>query len=153
MSEYIYANLWQLWAVLSVVCLIVELFTGGFFIICFAFGAIFSVVAALLGMGLYAQLTLFVLCSLASLFLVRPVAVRYLHRNDKERISNADAIIGRTGTVSEDIPAGGYGRVALDGDDWKAQLPQGIGATIVKGERVRIIARDSIIVTVEPLHE
>ena len=36
MLDYFSANLWQLWAILAVVCLIVELMTGGFFIICFA---------------------------------------------------------------------------------------------------------------------
>ena len=65
------------------------------------------------------------------------------------RVSNADAIIGRTGTVSQAIPVGGYGRVALDGDDWKAcssdteELPA--------GTMVKIIDRESVIVKVTKL--
>ena len=61
---------------------------------------------------------------------------------------NADAIIGRTGSVSQAIAANGYGRVALDGDDWKAQSAD--GQPIAAGTRVRIVGRESIIVTVTP---
>lgn len=153
MTEYIYANLWQPWAVLLVACLITELFTGGFFMVCFAFGALFAVLAALAGAGLYGQLALFVLFSLVGLFLVRPFAMRFLHGRGSERVSNADAIIGRVGVVSEDIPCQGYGRVALDGDDWKAQLPPGTTMPLVCGTSVRIVARESIIVTVVPSTE
>ena len=36
MLDYITSNLWQLWTVLAVGCLIMELVSGGFFIICFS---------------------------------------------------------------------------------------------------------------------
>ena len=61
--------------------------------------------------------------------------------------SNADAIMGRMAMVSQDIPANGYGRVALDGDDWKATAKESLS----KGEKVIIVDRDSIILTVEKL--
>ena len=60
--------------------------------------------------------------------------------------SNADAIIGRKAKVSQDIPANGYGRVAIDGDDWKATA----STDIKKGDTVTIVTRESIILTVEP---
>ena len=36
MIDYIMQNLWQMWAVVAVICLILELTAGDFFIICFA---------------------------------------------------------------------------------------------------------------------
>ena len=60
-------------------------------------------------------------------------------------------MIGREGRVTEDIEAGGYGRVAVDGDDWKALSAD--GNAISKGTRVRITKMDSIIATVEPINE
>ncbi|MBQ1853401.1 MAG: NfeD family protein, partial [Prevotella sp.] len=55
----------------------------------------------------------------------------------------------RIGRVSQTIPADGYGRVAIDGDDWKA-LASGSQA-IDTGSRVRVVSIDSIIITVEPV--
>jgi membrane protein implicated in regulation of membrane protease activity len=147
MIDYFAANLWQFWAVVSVICLIIELSTGGFFIICFAFGAALSAIFALFGLGIYWQLFIFALCSLMCIFLVRPFALKYLHnRKGPERVSNADALLGRIGTVSQDIEAGGFGRVAIDGDDWKAMSDN--GEAINSGSRVKVTDRESIIITV-----
>ena len=49
--------------------------------------------------------------------------------------------------VSETIQAGGFGRVQIDGDDWKAQSPD--DDAIEKGMKVKVIGRDSIILNVE----
>ena len=58
-----------------------------------------------------------------------------------------DALIGREVRVAEDIPAGGIGRVRIDGDSWQAQSND--GREIAAGERVRVLSYDSIILTVE----
>jgi len=61
--------------------------------------------------------------------------------------TNADAIVGRIGVVSERIDAEQHtGRVAIDGDDWKAVSKDGV--TIEKGKSVKIVKLDSIILTV-----
>ena len=104
-------------------------------------------VTAALGMGLIPQLIAMALCSLLSIYFIRPVALRYLHRNDENRVSNADALMGRIGHVSQTIEAGDYGRVAIDGDDWKAVAAN--GERIEKGEKVKVVGRESIIITVE----
>jgi membrane protein implicated in regulation of membrane protease activity len=149
MIQYLSENLWQLWAVLAVACLILELTSGDFFIICFSIGALFAMLAALVGGGFYLQLLLFAVCTVVSIFVVRPVALRYLHRGEDNRLSNADALIGRRGRVSQDIERGGYGRVAIDGDDWKALSASGL--EISKGTFVRVVSISSTIVTVEPI--
>lgn len=145
MIEYVSANLWQLWTIVAVVCLILELFTGGFFIVCFSIGAVFAALASLVGGG-YVQLAVFVVFSALSIFMVRPFALRYLHRKGDDRVSNADALIGRIGTVSQTIEPNGFGRVAIDGDDWKAQTDE--KDPIVIGTRVRVVDRESIIIKV-----
>lgn len=149
MLDYFSANLWQLWAILAVVCLIVELMTGGFFIICFAIGAVAAAVSTLLG-GLALQVVVFIIFSAVSIFLVRPFALRYLHENKPAPVSNADAILGRVGRVSETIVAGGFGRVAIDGDDWKAQAT-GTDTDIPEGALVQVTGRESIIIDVKPV--
>ena len=93
MIEYVMQHLWQVWAVVAVVCLILELSSGDFFIICFSIGAVFAIIAALLGLGIYWQMLLFAVFTVLSIFLVRPVALRYLHRGESNRVSNADALM------------------------------------------------------------
>jgi membrane protein implicated in regulation of membrane protease activity len=55
--------------------------------------------------------------------------------------------MGRIGRVSQQIEKGGYGRVAIDGDDWKSVSAD--GETIEDGASVRVVGRESIILTVE----
>ena len=147
MLDYITSNLWQLWTVLAVGCLIMELVSGGFFIICFSVGAVAAALTTLIG-GLGLQVFAFVVFSALSIFLVRPFALKYLHDDKPAPVSNADAIIGRIGRVSETITAGHFGRVAIDGDDWKAEAP-GCREDIAEGARVRVKGHQSIILQVE----
>lgn len=147
MIDYFMQHLWQLWALISLACLILELTNGDFFIMCFAIGGVFSAVAAALGFGGVAQIIVFAVATILSLIFVRPVALRYLHRGEDRRVSNAEALMGRIGVVSEAIAAGGYGRVAIDGDDWKAVSAD--GEPVAKGDKVKVVGRESIILTVE----
>lgn len=133
-----------------VVCLILELFSGDFFIMSFAIGGLFAALSTMVG-GLYVQLSVFVFFTLISIFLIRPVALNWLHRGEDKRVSNADALMGRIGTVSDTIMLGGYGRVAIDGDDWKAEASAATNGDIPKGSKVKVIGRESIILTVEKL--
>ena len=147
MIDYLSQHLWQFWAVVAVVCLILELTAGDFFIMCFSIGAAFACGAAALGAGFYAQLVFFAIFTLISLFLIRPVALRYFHRHDDGRVSNADALLGRHGKVVETIKAGGYGRVQIDGDIWKAEAE---GAEdISEGTTVTVVNRASTIIKVK----
>lgn len=147
MIEYLLANMWQLWAVVSIICLILELSSGDFFIICFSIGAVFAIIAAALGLGIYWQLFIFAIFSLLSVIFIRPVALRYLHKNEPNKPSNADALLGRTGKVTEAIAVGDNGYVQIDGDLWKA-----VSTTdIPTGETVRVVDRQSTIITVEKL--
>ena len=149
MIEFFTSNMWLLWMIISIVCLILELSSGDFFILCFAIGAAASALLAGCGLSLTLQIVAFAVVSALSLLLVRPALIRKLHKPHRERLSNAEAMIGQTGRVSEPIEANGYGRVAIDGDDWKARSAD--GSAIKKGTHVRVIEMESIIITVEPI--
>ena len=149
MIEYLLANMWQIWAIVAIVCLILELSSGDFFIICFSIGAVFAVIAAAVGLDAYWQIAIFALFSLIAIFTVRPVALRYLHKNEPNKPSNADALLGRTGRVTEEIPAEGTGYVQMDGDQWRAV--SSTKTAIATGTTVRVVNRESTIITVETL--
>ena len=147
MLDYFVSHMWQLWAILSVVCLILELTAGDFFIICFSIGAIFACLTDALGGAIVVQLSVFAAFTLASLLFVRPFAVRFLHKGEPNRVSNADALLGRKGRVVEAVKADSFGRVQIDGDIWKAVTNE--AQDIPAGANVRVTSRESTIITVE----
>lgn len=149
MIEFFTSNLWLMWVIISIVCLILELSSGDFFILCFAIGSAVAAIFAGCGANLTVQIITFAVVSALSLLLVRPALLKKLHKPQRERLSNAEAMIGQQGRVSEPIVAGGYGRVAIDGDDWKAKSID--GSAIDKDVRVRVVKMESIIITVEPV--
>lgn len=151
MIDYFVQHLWQMWTVVAVVCLILELTAGDFFIICFSIGAVFAAIAGLIGGNIYWQLAMFALFTLVSLFWVRPFAQRYLHRGEDRRVSNADALLGREGRVVEAVDHDGFGRVQIDGDVWKAVTNE--SQDIPAGKNVRVIGRESTIITVETINQ
>ncbi len=139
MDAYVY------WLVAALILVVVEMFTAGFAVICFALGCAAAAVAALCGATFNVQLAVAIVMTIAGFVLVRPFVMKYIQRKCNVPM-NADALIGRIGTVSETIdPLTGTGRVAIDGDDWKAVSSQ----VIPRGTHVRIIGRESIILTVE----
>lgn len=147
MLAYILENMWQVWAVVAVICLILELMAGDFFIICFSIGAVGGLLTALLSDSLYLQLFAFAVFTVLALVYVRPFAKRYLHKGEDSRVSNADALMGRQGRVVETVKAGGFGRVQIDGDIWKAETK---GDTdIPEGSNVVVVDRASTIITVK----
>lgn len=146
MIEFLLANMWQLWALLAVLGLILELTSGDFFIMCIAIGAAGAAVTAPFA-NIYVQLAVFAAVTLFSLLQVRPFALRYLRNSGDKRVSNAEALLGRVGRVKTTIQAKGFGYVAIDGDMWKAVAVD--NEEIKEGARVRIVGRESTIVTVE----
>lgn len=140
-------EVYQIWLIIAIVLVIVEICTAAFGSICFAIGAGLAALAAALGGGVTWQIIVFAAVSLLTFVFLRPVVIRFLDRKSKDVKTNADALVGRKGIVSERIDAKQHtGRVAIDGDDWKAVSED--GSVIEKGISVEIVKLDSIIVTV-----
>jgi len=143
-------EIYQLWLTAAIILVIVEICTASFGSICFAIGAGFSALVAGLGGGVVWQILVFAAVSLLTFIFLRPAVIRWLEGKSKEVKTNADALIGRKGIVSERIDASQHlGRVAIDGDDWKAVSID--GSFIEKGTSVEIVNRDSLILTVKRL--
>lgn len=143
-------EVYQIWLIVAIVLVILEIATAGFGVICFAIGAAFSALAAGLGASVTWQIVIFAIVSLLAFIFLRPVVIRFLEKKSKDVKTNADALVGRKGIVSERIDAAQHtGRVAIDGDDWKAVSED--GSVIEKDESVEIVKLDSIILTVKQI--
>lgn len=141
-------EIYQYWLIAAILLVIFEICSATFGAICFAIGAGFSALAAGLGANLTWQIVIFAAVSLLTFVFLRPFMLKFMDRKSKDVKTNADALIGRRGIVSERIDAEQHtGRVAIDGDDWKAVSED--GSVIEKGASVEIVKRESIIVTVK----
>ena len=149
--EWIAENAWVIWAVAAVLCVILELMSGGLVLLCFAVGAACAAIVSPFT-GIAGQLAVFVVATIISLAVVKKYLARRrgVDDNPAGRASNADALIGRRGKVDSDIRPGDFGWVAIDGDVWKSRLADDATEDIAKGAQVEVIARDSIILTVKP---
>ena len=147
---YILKNMqaYLIWLIAAIVLVIFEICSATFGAICFAIGAGFSALAAGLGANLTWQIVIFAIVSLLTFIFLRPFMMKFLDRKSKDVKTNADALVGRKAVVSERIDATQHtGRVAVDGDDWKAVAAD--GSVIEKGTEVEIVKLDSIVLTVK----
>ena len=97
---------YQIWLIAAIVLVILEIATSGFGVICFAIGAGFAALAAGLGLDSVTwQIVIFAVVSLLTFIFLRPVVMRFLEKKSKDVKTNAEAIVGRRGVVSERIDA------------------------------------------------
>ncbi len=141
---------WQVWIVLSALLLVAEMFAPGFWLASIAVGCLAAGIAGLLPIGLLGQVLVFAASSLGSLFGLRPVLVRrFLHSRGTEVLTNAEALVGKTGVVTRQIdPVTRVGRVVVDGEDWRGTLLEGSGV-IEPGTRVIVVQVDGSTLVVE----
>ena len=109
------------WAALIIVFLIIEAVTAGLASIWFALGATAALILSFILPGaLFWQIALFIVVSVITLVLTRPLARKYV--NAKIKPTNADRVIGKTATVTKQIDnIQGMGEVSVDGRMWSAR--------------------------------
>ena len=108
-----------IWVVIAVALAIGEVLTPGLFFlgpVALAAGA--AALAALLGAGTLASLIVFIVCSVASLLVLRPIARRHVRMPALSR-TGTDALIGRKAIVTRKVDRLG-GRVRIGGEEWTA---------------------------------
>ena len=135
------------WVVALVVFLIVEAVTAGLVSIWFVFGSLVALICAALGAAVWLQIFWFVIVSVASLVLTRPLVKRYV--DIRSVATNADRSIGRAAVVTERIDnLAATGAVKLDGVVWTARSTDDAVA-IEAGERVTVRAIEGVKLIVE----
>src|SRR5918996_2463223 len=126
---------WAIWIIVAVALAAGEIFTLGFFLGPVALAAGLAAVIAAVGGGIAFQLVAFIAGSLASLFVLRPIAVRHLKTPKALRTGTA-ALVGARGTVLERVDDLG-GQVKIGGEVWTARA-MFEGHVIEPGTRVEV---------------
>ena len=136
-----------MWLIAAVLLLIVEAAVPGLVSIWFAIGSLAAMIAASLGAPLWAQGTAFVIVSVASLLLTRPLAKKYV--NGRAQPTNADMIIGKECIITETIDnVMGTGAVKVGGKTWSAvsydddvKIEEGTKGTVEDIRGVKTVVR------------
>jgi membrane protein implicated in regulation of membrane protease activity len=130
---------WVIWMVAAGVLAVGEILSLSFFMGPIAVAAVLAAVAALAGGGLAVQLIGFIVASIASLAVLRPIARRHLHTPAQIRTGTA-ALIGARAVVLERVDRDG-GAVKLAGEVWTARAYDD-DEVLEPGQRVQVMQID-----------
>ena len=140
-------NMAFIWLAAMVALLIIEAGVPGLVSIWFAFGALAALISALFKAPVWLQAVWFLLVSIISLVLTRPLVKKYV--NSRTQPTNADMMIGKDAVVTEAIDnVHNRGAVSLAGKTWTARMEnEGDTAeidevvSVVRIEGVKLIVR------------
>lgn len=135
-----------IWLVLIAVFIVLEATTVTLVSIWFCAGALAAFLVSLFAPGaVWVQIAVFVAASALSLLGLRPLLKKLLA--GKAVPTNADANIGKTCQVVEEIQPGRFGRVRLEGLEWTAKAD----AVLPVGAWCRVDAIEGVKLVVSPL--
>jgi membrane protein implicated in regulation of membrane protease activity len=111
---------WLVWVLVAVALGVGEVLTPGlFFLGPVALAAAAAALASLLGAGAFVSILVFIVCSVASLGVLRPIARRHIRLPAISR-TGTDALVGKKGLVTRQVDRHG-GRVRIGGEEWSAR--------------------------------
>ncbi len=147
---------WIIWTTIAAILIAVEVMTQMVWTICLAIGCAASIVAYLFGLDMAWQISIAGIVSVVAYLALRPWLQKWQQkaadRNKQAARTGMDALLGRRGTVTDEIKPGQPGRVRIDGDSWQALAPEAAGV-IHRGQQVVVDSYDSIILSVQPLNQ
>jgi membrane protein implicated in regulation of membrane protease activity len=140
---------WLVWFLAAIALFVGEMFTAGFWLACLAAGAaVAGAVALVPGLGAVSQGIAFAVSSVVSMAGLRPKLMQYFQLGPGSELrTGVDALLGKTGVVTERIGPGLAGRVKVEGEDWRGAVTD---ATVLEpGTQVMIIQVDGTTLVVE----
>ena len=140
-----------IWTVSSIILIMLEMLSGTFVLSCFALGGIAAAIVSIFA-GTQWQLGTFAVVTCLTLLLLRIFWPSIKKIGDESgRLSNIDAMIGKTGRVVWDVLPDDTGWVAIDGDVWKASLADGVQDGCLRDCNVVVKKMEGLVIFVEPV--
>lgn len=137
------------WTILAILFAVLEGFTLGLTSIWFSAGALIALVAAGLGLPVFAQIVVFVLCSGLMVVYTRPVAIKVFKIGTHK--TNVDSLIGKSGIVTKGITEFEIGHVKVKGQIWSAKSIN--NTPLEEGQKVVVIKIEGVKLFVEKFNE
>jgi len=137
---------WWAWVILGLVLLAAEMVSAGLFLVFFGIGGI--VVGGLVRFGVieaaWMQWATFSVVSLVSMALLRKPLQQRLKINVRK---DQDTMLGERAVATEEMAAGGLGKVELRGSTWQARnlgeapVKSGQGCKVERVEGITLLVR------------
>lgn len=139
---------WLWWVGAALLLGLIEITTLDFVFIMFAGGALAAAGANAAGQPLWVQVVAFTVTSTVLLLTVRPPLKRMLSQGGPETLTNAEAHVGRTASVVEEVTEVS-GLVKLMGEVWTARAAEG-SPPLAEGSTVQVVRIDGATAVVAP---
>src|SRR5919109_646508 len=127
---------WAIWLIVATALVGVEVFSITFLFGPLAVAALLAALMAAVGFGPAIQLVVFAAAAVASLAVLRPIAIAHVRTEIPARTGTA-ALVGQTALVLERVDANA-GQVKLAGEVWSARAYDG-NQSFEPGERVSVL--------------
>lgn len=143
-------GIWWVWMAIAAVFVIVEIFTLGFFLLCFGIGAAVAGILAAFGLGGSWQWGAFALVSGVLFVASRRLAERFSKKQPPG--IGADRFIDKKGVVLEEVDnIKNSGRIRMGKEEWRAESDT--GEVIPVGKMVRVTKLVGTHVVIKTLKE
>jgi membrane protein implicated in regulation of membrane protease activity len=127
---------WAIWMIVAAALAGVEVFSLTFLFGPLAVAALLAALVAGLGLGPVFQIAVFAAAAIASLAVLRPIAIAHVRTAIPARTGTA-ALVGQTAIVLEPVDANG-GQIKLGGEVWSARSYDG-DRVFEPGQRVSVL--------------
>lgn len=131
----------EIWFMLFVLLLFIELITINLVTIWFVLGALLAIITTFITDNITIQIIVFIVSSVISLIITKP----FINKIRKRKITptNLDRVIGKSGLVTKEITKDTYGEIKVEGNIWtaasKEKIEKGSKAKVLKIEGVKLI--------------
>ena len=134
----------NLWLLLFIVLIIIELLTVNLTTIWFAFGSFVAYILSFFVSDILVQTIIFLVSSIVLLIFTRPIVKKFLVKEEVK--TNADMLIGKRCIVTKEITRNETGEVKVNGQYWTAKankkIKAGSEAIILSIEGVKLIVKE-----------
>ena len=131
----------EIWFMLFVLLLFIELITINLVTIWFVLGALLAIITTFITDNITIQIIVFIVSSVISLIITKPFINKIRRR--KITPTNLDRVIGKSGLVTKEITKDTYGEIKVEGNIWtatsKEKIEKGSKAKVLKIEGVKLI--------------
>lgn len=134
----------DIWIIIFLVLLFIELVTINLVSIWFAIGALASAISTYFTDNITIQIIVFIVVSVIALIITKPIVKKLRVR--KIEPTNLDRIIGKEGVVTKEISKNTYGEVNVKGSIWtatsKKEIKNGASIKVLKIEGVKLLVEE-----------
>ena len=131
----------EIWFMLFILLLFIELITINLVTIWFVLGALLAIITTFITDNITIQIIVFIVSSVISLIITKPFIKKI--RKRKITPTNLDRVIGKVGIVTKEITKDTYGEIKVGGNIWtatsKEKIEKGSKAKVLKIEGVKLI--------------